>query len=114
MAKESSGFFSHIKSLGLARFVIYLGFILIPLSNTVALAEWNRDPAASMTITRPDYPIGTSLLLTGLALIFLGPWLTRGTLLRRLAVFGITLGVFLVYMVPMTVLFVESGVPFQD
>lgn len=116
MAKGSSEFFSQIESVGPARFAIYLGFILIPLSNAVAVTEWNRDrdPAASATIIRPDYPIGNFLLLTGLTLIFLGPWLARGTFLRRLAVFGITVGVFLVYMVPMTVLFVESGVPFQD
>ena len=114
MAEDSFGIFSNINSVGPARFVIYLGFILVPLSNTVSVAEWNRDPAASMSSARPDYPVGDFLLVTGLLLIFLGPWLARGTFLRRFAVFGITVGSFFVYMIPLTAIFVESGVPFQD
>lgn len=107
-------FSSNIKKIGPARFLIYLGFILIPLSNSVSVFKWNRGPEASSMVTRPDYPFGTALLLTGLVLIFLGPWLSKGPFVQRLAVFGITFAVFMIYMIPMTILFVGSGVPFQD
>ncbi|MEZ5300895.1 MAG: hypothetical protein R3F11_09620 [Verrucomicrobiales bacterium] len=114
MVKGTPSFFSQIESVGPARYLIYLGFILVPLSNTISVVEWHRDPFASMTVTRPDYPVGTSLLLTGLILIFSGPWFASGSFVRRLAVFGITMGVFLFYMIPMAVLFIATGVPLQD
>ncbi len=109
-------FSSNLKKVGPARFLIYLGFILVQLSEWVYAFQSDRDPEAfsrSMLNGRPEYPYVEPLFLSGLVLIVLGPWLSKGSFVQRLTVFWITLWVFMLYMIPMGIHLIESGVPLQ-
>lgn len=105
---------SQIERIGTARYLIYLGFILIPLGNLVDLFAWNRDPSPPSLYMRPSYPVGGALGIIGIVLVFVGPWVSKGRFMQRLSVFGMTCAIFFLFMIPMTILLVLTGVPFQD
>ncbi len=98
-----------------ARYFIYLGFACIPLANTVAVIFWSLDESdRGHSYFRPAYAAGNILLIVGMGLVLISPWFTTGSFGKRLQVWLITGLCFPIFMIPMALLFLATGVPVGD
>lgn len=93
-----------------ARYFIYLGFILFPFANLVSVVVWALDPAANPAANRPEYPIANCLMVSGLALVLIAPWFLPHRFGTRFAIWALTLVAFLIYLIPLYLLWISTGV----
>ena len=104
-----------INSIITAKQLTCMGFLLIPISNMIVVLEWWIDKGGYPgKIRYESYPIGNFMMFIGILLIFVSPWLSTESFKKRFLTWIGICFLFILYMIPMILLFFRTGTPFQD